>query len=328
MPTTTVKTIGSTGDYSTLQAWEDASPANLVTADEIWRGECQNQTFSSTTTLLTIAGSTSDATRYKELTTASGASFRDHASKATNALTYNASLGAAIDLTGNYQAGVVVTENYTRISNLMIRGASADTSIPLSHGALNGRLDNCIIDNRSTSTAVGAATAIVCSGDNNVLIRRRAAVNVAAVSGSLAATWKNWTLMLPNDFSASSQLIRATYGTLTLINCAAFNCTDPASGGATINKTNCYTDATATGWTTAAFDASTGSGFENITSASLDLRIRSTSSLKDAGSASGASTDIIGTSRTGSFDVGAWEYASAAASHPARRAFPRPILNF
>ena len=38
MPTTTTKTIGSTGDYSTLQAWEDACPANLVTADEIWRG--------------------------------------------------------------------------------------------------------------------------------------------------------------------------------------------------------------------------------------------------------------------------------------------------
>ncbi len=74
MPTDVIKTIGQTSspitpDYSTLQAWEDASPANLVTADQRWIGECLDQgTF---TGALTISGTTVDATRYTILRCAS-----------------------------------------------------------------------------------------------------------------------------------------------------------------------------------------------------------------------------------------------------------------
>jgi hypothetical protein len=90
------------GDYSTLQAWEDACPANLVTADQIWQGQCKNQEFALNATVLNIAGTTTDATRYIELTTEAGASFRDHASKATNALRYDATKGAGIRATNAY----------------------------------------------------------------------------------------------------------------------------------------------------------------------------------------------------------------------------------
>ena len=317
MPTTVTKTIGSTGDYTSLQAWEDAAPANLVTADQIWRGECLKETFSSSTMLLTISGSTSDATRYKELTTATCASFRDDANAQTNALAYNASLGAAIDLTGNYTTAVVASENYCRVSNLMIRGAAVDTSIPISSGLL-ATIENCILDNRSTGgSSTGTSCSVVGPMNNVVSIRRKATVpHFIAPSGSLNTTWKNCTVVTLSDFGVSTQAIRAPYGTLNLINVAVFNCSDPASGGATINKTNCYTDATASGWTTVAFDTSTGSGFQGISAATVDLRIKSTSALKDNGSASGAATDIVGTARPqgSAYDVGAWEYKTAAAS--------------
>jgi len=42
MPTTTVKVIGTSGDYTTIQGWEDACPANIVTTDEIWEGQLKN----------------------------------------------------------------------------------------------------------------------------------------------------------------------------------------------------------------------------------------------------------------------------------------------
>jgi hypothetical protein len=61
----TDRTIGSGGDYSTLQAWEDASPANLVTDGNIWRGlMLSGFNASASGTILTIAGSTVDSTHY------------------------------------------------------------------------------------------------------------------------------------------------------------------------------------------------------------------------------------------------------------------------
>ncbi len=117
MTTTTVKTIGTGGDYTTLQAWEDASPANLVTSDVVWQGQCFNQEFfSSSAGLLNVSGSTTDATRYKELTTYAGASFVDNAGVQTNALRYNASNGAGIRNSYAWGGPVSVNESYFRIS--------------------------------------------------------------------------------------------------------------------------------------------------------------------------------------------------------------------
>ena len=150
---TVVKTIGSTGVFSTPQLWEDGAPANLTTSNNwsagtfvgtftqgevvtgtgitggkfldsdhstyitfdttttpgvgitvtgstslatcvlsgsanvgvIWQGQCQNQEFFGTTVRLTIGGSTSSSTAYKEFTTVAGASFRDNANVQTNA---------------------------------------------------------------------------------------------------------------------------------------------------------------------------------------------------------------------------------------------------
>src|SRR3990167_4881646 len=179
MSVTVVKTIGTTGVFSTLQLWEDGAPANLTTSEKsaagtflvaaftqgetlsfvgsgatgkfldtdstgagngtyiiygitggnpaasdvvtgatsgatcvissstpletgvIWEGQCQNEEFVSATTLLTIAGSTSNSTSYKHITTIEGASFRNNANKLTNALRYNSSNGCGIRCTGN-----------------------------------------------------------------------------------------------------------------------------------------------------------------------------------------------------------------------------------
>ncbi|MBI2029039.1 right-handed parallel beta-helix repeat-containing protein [Candidatus Gottesmanbacteria bacterium] len=70
--TTVTKTIGSAGgrDYSTITLWEDGEDGDLVTLDEIHKGEAYKD--SDFDEQITIDGSTTDATRYMWLTAASG----------------------------------------------------------------------------------------------------------------------------------------------------------------------------------------------------------------------------------------------------------------
>ena len=122
MPTPVVSSIGTTGrDYSTLQAWEDACPANLVTADQIWKGECYND--SEFTAKVVISGQTTDATRYVWLTAAAGQSFQDHASARTNPLVYDQSKGVGVR--GGPDSLVTLNSDYARATRLQIKQTSA-----------------------------------------------------------------------------------------------------------------------------------------------------------------------------------------------------------
>lgn len=122
MPTTITKSIGTTGrDYSTIQAWEDALPANLVTADELHVGECYNDSEFTVTSTVTIAGQTTDVTRYIELIAAIGHSFSDHANVRTNALKYDVSKGVGLRKTNNYGTVLSITTDYTRLIKMQIK---------------------------------------------------------------------------------------------------------------------------------------------------------------------------------------------------------------
>src|SRR4051812_35856779 len=71
MPTIVVKSIGTAGrNYSTVQAWDDACPVSLVAVDQVWKGECYNDTRLDGA--VTLQGATTDVTRYMWLTTGPG----------------------------------------------------------------------------------------------------------------------------------------------------------------------------------------------------------------------------------------------------------------
>lgn len=316
MPTTVTKTIGTGGDYTTLQAWEDASPANLVTSDQIWRGECFNQEFfSSSASLLNVSGSTTDATRYKELTTYAGASFADNASVQTNALRYNASNGAAIRGTYAWAGPVAVNENYFRISKLQLSAVNAALNIQ-NAGFI---ASNLIAENTSSSQP----TVLFGVGGTlkNCLLVQRGTSLVAQLSGASSGTSRLYNCTLVRTGSSTSNLITGNYGTTTLQNCAFFGgATTLASGTSTRTYTTCYTDTASppSGCTTVAYDTSTGSGFQNITDATRDFRIKTGSALLDVGTTdtTNAAYDIVGTARPqgSAYDVGAWELVVAGAT--------------
>ena len=397
MTTTVVSTIGSTGTYSTLQAWEDAAPTNLttnrasttvagstsstimldalassttdfyvghpvwanarpseirlITAYDgttkvatigayagspatwtnvpsieaytidgvIWQGQVQNQAFTSATTLLTISGSTADATRYKELTTAAGASFRDNANKATNALRFNSANGASLSCSGYASANsaINVSEAYVRISNLMLQSTGANST------ALCSANSGTLIINNIIAEGLGSGGVICLFGSgqlirNSVINSRRSSTSGSIANIQAGATAVNCTFVSSVATLASALAATGGYAAPVLKNCAFFGVAAVQSTGTVGSFTTCYTDAASppSGCTTVTNNTTTGSGFVSITDSTRDYRLGSGSALINVGTtdSGNAATDIIGTARPSgaSYDVGAWEYVAAA----------------
>lgn len=316
MPTVVTRSIGTAGgrDYSTIQAWEDAAPANLVTADQVWRGECYaDSEFVGSGTRVTISGSTSSATCYKELTAATGQSFADAASKL---LRYDASKGVALRNTNPYATCVVVNESYARLSRLQI--SSSAFTFNNDDGATQGIQVNDTILHRTSGGQNGAVAFVRRSSLRNCVVISTVSGDGLAFGYASGNSAVNVTVVRPTSVTASGAAFFADSGSTPLTNCAVFGFTNEVNNTGRFTASNCRTDKVSpmTGFSTLAYDASTASGFEVINSSSThDFRLKSTSALIDAGTATGApTTDIFGTTRPSGagYDVGAHEYVSAA----------------
>lgn len=312
MTTTTVKSIGTGGDYTTLQSWEDAAPANLVTSDIVWQGQVKNQNITGSGALLAVGGSTVDATRYKELTTEAGASFVDHANVRTNALRYNAANGASISGTASYARLISCSENYFRISKLQLKIASGafNSQDVFYNSGSNGLIDSCIITKEVAGDTTRPGVYISTSGtvQNSLIYTTSSFAGVATlyVNGSGISVLN----CVVASFS-SKMALDDHYATGVIKNTIVHTAGSNAVTNGALTETSCYTTVAETGYTTTTFDTSTGTGFESITAGSEDFRIKSTSVLVDTGTSTGTpTTDISGTARSGSYDVGCWEYAA------------------
>lgn len=326
MPTTVVSTIGTAGTYTTLQSWEDACPADLVAADQIWQGQVKNQEFVGTATLLTIAGQTTDSTRYIELTTEAGASFVDNANKLTNALRYNASNGAAIRKTTSYSGVVIaVNTNYTRISKLQL------SSTPSYGFAISLSGTNCIIENMlsvahmTCYSLYGAnCQAINClaictssfrndcggfffqTGSNMVMYNCTSVLYSGVVSGGGAAAYRcsySSNAILKN--CAGFGFVNFTYGQPLSASCSHNASDQTIAYGSSNQPSLTYADQ-----------------FENAVSGTADFRVKSGATLISNGtdlSGSGVTTDIVGTPRSVPYTIGAWQVVSS--SGPSRRRY-------
>ena len=313
MATVVTKSIGSGGgrDYSTLQSWEDAKPASLTASDQIWRGEAYSTTEFATT--LVVSGSTTDATRYCELTVAAGHSFADHADKLTNALRYNASSGVGLRTTTAWGATLTASENYFRLSRMQVQNASTNGTAVAGTGT-NVTIDQCIVECNG-GRAVDLNTGAVLT--NSLFVGRKSGAD--SIASLWNATVANCVFAAPSGRAPTHAIRRNYWSSFSMTNCAVFGASTLFTGSSGATFSACYTDNASppSGFTQVAYDTSTGSGFESITDGSHDYRIKSTSALKDAGTSSGApSVDIVGSTRPqgGAYDVGAWEYAAGGGS--------------
>lgn len=304
----TISTIGTTGrDYSTCKAWADAAAATLSAP---WEGQCYNDGTITDSAGLSL-DSTADATNYMLLTTATGQSFADHASKLTNALRPNQANGVLIDLS-TAATGFVIT-NFNIVEKLQITHAgSGNVATMFGSGSGStmsdfGMIRRCLI---KQSHATGGATdgllqnnrchivnvAMIVAGNSNAI------KSGAGVQGRVSSV----TLLCTNG-SSTREGINTT---ADVFDCAVFGfganntvggsssngATDRASfGGGSSNQTS----------------LTTTNEIESATSGSEDLRAKSTSTLKNNGVRDQTYTndlDIVGQSRsTSTPTIGCWE---------------------
>lgn len=317
MPTLVVKTIGTTGrDYSTMQAWEDACPANLVSADQVWKGECYKD--SEFTAPLTGAGVTTDATRYMWLSVAAGQALGDNIA---NPLDFDATKGAAWRVTGSYATIYAGSTQYTRIDRLQIYYDSAYSSnyyTPVQLSS-NDVVSGILYKSRRTAAA-NVATQPGVSVTNSVFID--AGTGMSGGSGLLRlygdAQAYNCTFIRATDLTASSCAIGFTYpSSPTIRNCLFLGAFSNLLGSSpTMSGTTGYN---ATSLASVPFGSNNVAGLTpsaeiaGSTSAGIDARSVSGNHLA-AGARDASHTadkDFAGQSRsTSTPSIGAWEYIS------------------
>lgn len=303
MATTVTSTIGSTGDYSTLQAWEDACPSNLVTDDKIWRGEAQNQEFTAN---LSFGGVTTDSTRYIELTTVSGASFRDNSNVRTNALRYNASNGAAVN------KSVSILNAYVRISNFQIKETTYGSALYTNSSATSHRIENCILETTVDSVVYGETSGGTHTYKNVIFIHDTPSTNKQSVQCRNAGNYYfyNCTNVRPSNRSATGNAWFGDWANMYFYNCAAFGF-GAFSNGWSNGSHNASDNSISFGSSNQA-SLTYADQFETTTTASSahDFRTKAGATLIDTGtdlSGSGVTDDISGTARGATYDIGAWE---------------------
>lgn len=311
MPTTVTSTIGTAArDYSTLQAWEDASPADLVSDDKIWRGEAYNDSefTAGSGTLLTVSGITVDSTRYVELTAASGQSFQDHADVRTNAVTYNQALGVGIRATAAY-VQTLAGNNFFRTSRC--QWSSLANSVGFVSGS-NARVkDTLVFSTGASCDALAGATFI-----NVVRIFNKATSGNGFESQS--ATFIGCTVLRPSDQAAGGRGWSAPYATVTIQSCACFGFTTIVGGngsGTSNTKFNATDQASFPGTDNqVSVTYSQTTPFTDADKDSLNLIAIAATSLAANGflDSTNAPNDISGYIRPASPTIGHWQITAAA----------------
>lgn len=300
------KTIGTGGDYSTAQAWEDALPATLTEAEV---GQLKNESHSDN---LTISGITTSATYTLTLECVTGGSFRDHANAATNALYPNASYGAIITNSSNYDNCITISSvNYCTIRNIQILKSGAPSAGIAAASADNNTIESCLIQSKPTSSVIrinGASS----------LIQNCCAINagtggygIEADSGSTPI--KNCTVVRPTVNSSASTGIKGTYATPVVTNCAVFGFSTSLSGANASSDYNASDTTISVGSNNQASKTYANQFVDTGgTLANSDFRLKTGADCIDTGTSSGMpSVDIVNQSRA-SYDIGCWEFQAPA----------------
>lgn len=302
------KTLGLTGrDYSTLAAWATYVNALSLAADEIL--EVYNDGGAvADTAAVTVGGWTANGFSVT-LRAAAGQGIAEHANKLTNPLRYDASKGAALTNSVGYTTAYVFIGANLTVEGLQIR-ATAGTASGTLNGSNGVTVSRCLISKSSGGYIViqGAGALVV---NDSLLIAPGAANGVQALATGLAIN--NCTIATTGGVGIG---IAQPYSVAPVVkNTAVYGFATDFAGTAGSGTTNNATDKGSfggTGWGVSGQVSIGSADFESVSSGSEDFRVKSGSTkLIDTGASSvGTGLDVVGTTRTGTLDIGAWEFAS------------------
>lgn len=309
------KSIGATGrDFATF-ALHASYLDGLGTLTEPEVGEAYNDAeFSVSGNIATYTGFVASSANTVTIRPATGQGFKDHATAASNPLTYDRSKGVGLKCTGVYSHAVEIQVDHVKLIGLQILHTNASNRFCLRHttaGLTGVTVDSCILE-KAASTSGDVAVFRSGTMQNCLLVQRQSGggnglnVNYAGTSVTLL----NNTIVRPSDITAGGSAIFAANGTTTVKNCALFGFST------SVNNTGLFTGSNN------ASDVAIGFGVSNqasvtyadqfedaANSGGVDFRAKAAGALIDNGTNTGTpSTDIIGQSISNTTrDIGCWE---------------------
>lgn len=309
MPTESLKTIkpsGQGGDYTSLAAWEAGEQADLVTADLYAVAEIQGDwSGGPDTSAVVISGWTTDATHYVEIRA-------DAANSAT------ADWDATKYILENTTSPIVVGVDFLRVVRVQFSLGSSTASRKVFDVSSVGSptatyVDGCLFRGHGYSGAYSIGLYIF-DATANVYATNCVSFNHGTNSTSAAyrLNSQNQTVLYNCTAYGSYYGFRQSSGTVIAKNCISQNATVDFSGTFdAASDYNCDEDGTAPG-----ANSVTGTvtfvavGSDDYHLASGDTVAKDAGTDLSADSTYAFSTDIDGDTRTGSWDIGADEYAS------------------
>lgn len=312
--------------YSSIGGWAGGTSSSLVSKDWVWKGELYKEGGGTNgewviTSDLTTITTTCDSTRYLWLTTAAGASFKDNASKLTNALRYNTANGVAVSTAVN-SLGVFNTLTPNNNQKLVITGIQFDGggSSYLAYFN-NGQIivDSCIVRYISVPF-YGCFSSVNCLfylPTNASSLVNQFGITTACylINCHVIGTGATVPAVNIGNYAQTGNIIRnCNFFGFSSIRADANNKLD------TTNSTYNVTDLASFGWTATGnlVSKTLANQFQNTGSGTEDFRVKAGADLINAGTRDQTYTndlDIVGTTRsTSTPTIGAWEYAAAAAT--------------
>mgnify|MGYP001618703724 FL=1 len=294
MATEIIKTIrASGGDYTSRSAFEAAVPANLVTLDQQWSGVID--AFEDTIAV-TVAGTTTDATRYVEFRVASG---QGHAGK------WDATKAKLIVSAGT---AFYNDQPYTRIIGDQISdSANYDVTLRDNFGDFRG--DKLILKETGTE-----GLAVLLNSNNSHLRNSVIYDSFVGIQNNLGANHYVYNCTIQNCTTGLKNVANTTIGKNILVK-GGTTCFVFVAG--TMNLSYCASsDATADDWGGTGNRISQTFTFVDETGDDFHLAVGD-AGAKDYGvDLSGDanypfSDDIDGQTRSGTWDIGADEYVAA-----------------
>lgn len=313
-----INSIGSNArNFSTIQAWQDSLPVDIVASGNSYVGELYNDSeFVSTGTLVTISGHTTDTTHTITLRCATGHSWKDNANKLTNCYTYNVANGVGLRMTSGYGTAVVVSIPNVFIDGIQIKSVVNPATSFLSNGTSNTIITDSIL--MADPSAAGYVASFSGNGGSlrNCLIIANTDYACTGLYLTSGATAINCTIVRPSNKVIGGSIALSQYGTATIRNCTSFGFNVIPTGAFNTDGHNVTDFSSIAGTISNLLNQNYSLQFLQSSTASSveDFRLANTSTCIDAGidasSFIPSSKDGAGTSRPQgtSWDVGSWEF--------------------
>ena len=308
---------GAGTDYTSLSAWEAGEQKDLVTADEIAIAKCRNTGGSADTTALEIRGWTTDADHYIKIWTDPNEDYRHDGTAGT---------GYRLDITDGSEV-IYIRESHVKIFGLELTGSGTEYGFYMANWEDIDDIElayNLIHDLGGTSNY--SAGLVIRSNSyyvsnlkfyNNIIYNIGGSgfwcdSNNASNNGNVF----NNTIFECNKSNSSYRAgIHDDSGQFVFKNNASFDngYKDYYGNEATQNGSSNNASSDSTG-SSGLQNLSSSNQFVNTTDGSEDLHLKSGADLIDAGTdlSSYFTDDIDGDTRSGTWDIGADEYVSAA----------------